>query len=181
MLQHDDLPVNSSWDARFERVLLFEMVVSFKHSTNMHKLMGLHEMLDEKCTRVFEKYAQVARKLGEMKRGRDEKELGEDLDALGKELQSELKESTELFTQGFVDYIPELLKKMSRLRKKEEERDAQVTSLTESLEGMRKEVEDLKKGNEELLKQVSTLEVSLTHKSKELKDEVAETESRKES
>ncbi|GBG58600.1 hypothetical protein CBR_g2 [Chara braunii] len=176
MLQHDDLPVNSSWDVRFERMLLSELVVSFKHSTNMHKLMGLHEMLDAKYTKLFEEYAEVARKLGEMEGGRDEKETDEDLSALGKGLQSELKESTELFTQGFLDYIPGLLRERSRLRKKGEERDAQVASLTEGLKGVKKEMEDLKKGKEELLKQVSALEVSLAQKSKELEDEVAERE-----
>ncbi|GBG89616.1 hypothetical protein CBR_g49406 [Chara braunii] len=176
MLQNDDLPVNSSWDVRFERMMLFELVVSSKHSTNMQKFMGLHEMLDEKCIRLFEEYAEVAKKLGKMEKGDDEKEIGEDLDAVEKRLQSELKESTELFNQGFLDYILRLLKEMSRLRTKEEERDAQVEKFTKDLKGVRKEVDDLRKGEEELLKQVSTSEVSLAQKSKELEDEVVERE-----
>ncbi|GBG61670.1 hypothetical protein CBR_g23186 [Chara braunii] len=176
MLQDDDLPVNSTWDVKFERMLLSELMVSTKHSTNLQKMMGLHEMLDEKCPRLFEEYAEVARKLGKMEGGDGMREIGEDLDTVGKGFQAELKESTELFTQGFFDYIPGLLKEMSRLRKKEEEKDVQVTKLTEDLEGIRKEVEELKKRKEELQKQVSTLEIFLTQKSKELEDKVAERE-----
>ncbi|GBG65921.1 hypothetical protein CBR_g54214 [Chara braunii] len=176
MLQDDDLPVNSTWEVRFEIMFLSELVVSTKHPSNFQKMMGFHEMLDEKCTRLFEEYAEVARKLGKMEGGDGMREIGEDLDTVGKGLQSELKENTELFTQRFLDYIPGLLKEMSRLRKNEEERNAQVTKLTEDLEGMRKEVEELKKGKEELQKQVSTLEVSLTQKGTELKDEVTKRE-----
>ncbi|GBG69701.1 hypothetical protein CBR_g4533 [Chara braunii] len=99
------------------------------------------------------------------------KEVGEDLDTVGKGLQAELKGSTELFTQGFFYYIQGFLKEMSRLRKKEEERDAQVAKLIEDVEGMKKEVEELKKGKEELQKQMSTLRVSLTMKDKELENE----------
>ncbi|GBG83564.1 hypothetical protein CBR_g37282 [Chara braunii] len=174
MLQDDDLSVNSTSDVRFKRMLLSELVVSSKHSTNLHKLMGLHEMLDEKRTRLFEEYADVAKKLDETERGKNEKEIREDMEAVGKGLQAELKGSTELFTQRFLDYIPGFLKEMSRLRTKEEERDAHVTRLTEDLEGIRREIENLKKGKEKLLKQVSALEVSLSQKSKELEDEVAE-------
>ncbi|GBG72932.1 hypothetical protein CBR_g12654 [Chara braunii] len=176
MLQDDDLPVNSSWDVRFERVFLSELVVSTKHSSNLQKMMGLHEMLDEKCTRLFEEYAEVARKLRKMEGGDEMREIEEDLDVVGRGFQAELKGSTELFPQGFLNYIPGFLKEISRLRKKEEDRDVQVTKLTESLEGMRKEVEELKRGKEEPQKQVNTLETSLTLKSKELEDEVAERE-----
>ncbi|GBG91269.1 hypothetical protein CBR_g52154 [Chara braunii] len=94
MLQDDDVLVNSSWDVRFERMLLSKLVVSTKHSTNLQKLMGPHEMLDEKCTRHFEEYAEVARKLGKMEGGEEKREIGENLNAMGRGLQEELKEST---------------------------------------------------------------------------------------
>ncbi|GBG68535.1 hypothetical protein CBR_g3079 [Chara braunii] len=174
MLQYDDLPVNSAWDVRFERMLLSELVVSSSHSDNLQKMMDLHKLLDEKCTRLFEDYAEIARKMGKMEGEGGAKEVGEDLDTVGKGLQAKLKGSNELFTQGFLDYIPGLLKEMSRLRKKEEERDAQVTQLVGEVEGMKKEVEELKKGREELEKQVSTLKASLTMKGKELENEIAE-------
>ncbi|GBG79001.1 hypothetical protein CBR_g28714 [Chara braunii] len=148
MLPDDDLPVNSIWDVRFERMLFSELVISSKHSTNLQKMMELHEMLDEKCTRLFEDYAEVVRKMGKMEREGGMKEVGEDLDTVGKGLLADLRGSTELFTQGFLDYIPELLKEMSRLRKKEGERDTQVAKLIGDMEGMRKEVEELKKGKE---------------------------------
>ncbi|GBG81688.1 hypothetical protein CBR_g32683 [Chara braunii] len=171
MLQDDDLPVNSTWDVRFERMLLSKPVMSSKHSDNLQKMMELHEMLDEKCTGLFEDYAEVARKMGEMEREDGMKEVGKDLDTIGKGLPADLKGSTELFTQGLLDYIPGHLKEMSRLRKKEEERDTQVANLIGDMEGMRKEVEELKKGKEELQKQVSTLRAALTMKSRELEDE----------
>ncbi|GBG74875.1 hypothetical protein CBR_g19388 [Chara braunii] len=173
MLQDDDLPVNSTWDVRFERMFLSELVVSSKHSGNLQRMMGLHEMLDEKCTRLFEDYAEIARKMRKMEGEGGVKEIGEDLDKVGKGLQAELKGSTELFTQGFLDYIPGLLKEMSRLRKEEEERDTQVAKFIGDMKGMRKEVEELKKGKEELQKQVSTLRVALSMKGRELEDEAA--------
>ncbi|GBG72929.1 hypothetical protein CBR_g12651 [Chara braunii] len=165
----DDLPVNSTWDVRFERMLLSELVVSSKHSENLQKMMELHEMLDEKCTRLFEDYAEIARKMGKMEGEGGVKEVGEDLDTIGKGLQVKLKGNTELFTQGFLDYILGLLKEMSRLRKKEKERDTQMAKLV----GMRKEMKELKKGKEELQKQVSQLRAALTMKGRELEDEAA--------
>ncbi|GBG87274.1 hypothetical protein CBR_g45334 [Chara braunii] len=126
------------------------------------------------------KIRESGKEIGEMEKGRNEKEVCEDSDALGKGLRSELKGSIELSTQRFIDYIPGLLKEMSRLRKREEERDVQMTRLIEDLKGMRKEVEDLNKGKEELLKQVSTLEVPLAQKGKELEDEVVEREKKME-
>ncbi|GBG78638.1 hypothetical protein CBR_g27864 [Chara braunii] len=143
MLQNNELPVNSTWDVRFERMLLSELVVSSKHSDNLQKMMGLHDMLDEKCTKLFEDYAEIARKMGEMEGGGGIKKIGEDL----------------------VTWI--------QLRKKEEERDTQVAKLIEDMEGVKNEVEELKKGKAKLLKQVDTLKASLTMKGKELEDEAA--------
>ncbi|GBG74040.1 hypothetical protein CBR_g17750 [Chara braunii] len=173
MLQDDDLPVNSTWDVKLKRMLFSELVNSSKHLRNLQKMMGLHDMLDKKCTRLFEEYAEIARKMEKMEGENGMKGFREDVDAIGKGLQAELKGSIKLFTQGFFYYIPRLLKEMSRLRKKEEERDAQVVKLIEDVEGMKKEVEELKKGKEELKKQVSTLKASLTIKGKELEDEAA--------
>ncbi|GBG64080.1 hypothetical protein CBR_g40528 [Chara braunii] len=171
--QYDDLPVNSTWDVRFEGMLLSELVVSSKHSENLQKMMEVHEMLDEKCTKLFEDYAEIVGKMGRMEKEDEVKEVGENLDTVGKGLQADLKGNTELFTQGFLDYIPGLLKEMSRLRKKEEERDTQVAKLVGDMEGMRKEVEELKKGKEELQKQVRQLRAALTMKGRELEDEAA--------
>ncbi|GBG70500.1 hypothetical protein CBR_g6628 [Chara braunii] len=86
MLQYNDLPVNSTWDVRFERMLLSELVVSSSHSDNLQKMMELHNLLDEKCTRLFEDYAEFARKMGKMEGEGGVKEVGEDLDAVGKGL-----------------------------------------------------------------------------------------------
>ncbi|GBG60308.1 hypothetical protein CBR_g4263 [Chara braunii] len=147
-----------------------------KLRSDLDKLIRLHELLRDDCEWLLEGGVEVAEKLegaGRSQRGNDEDGK---MEASIKELQEMVKEKEELLNQGVASHIPEILKEIQGLRKREESRDAQVEKMEKEVESMRVEMSKVREEQQELKKQVEALNIALDSKNNEVEKERVERE-----
>ncbi|GBG81729.1 hypothetical protein CBR_g32721 [Chara braunii] len=123
---------------------------------------------------LLEGGAEVAEKFegaGRSQRGNDKDGK---VEASIRELQERVIEKEELLTQGVASHIPEILREIQRLRKREESRDAQVEKMGKEVESMSAEMNKVREEQQELKKQVESLNIALGSKNKEVEKERVE-------
>ncbi|GBG89390.1 hypothetical protein CBR_g49181 [Chara braunii] len=136
-MKEGELSADAPWSEKIERILLIESIRGSKLRSDLDKLIRLHELLRDDCEWLLERGAEIVEKLegaGRSQRGNDKDGK---MEASMREFQERVKEKEKLFTQGVASHIPEILKEIQRLRKKEEGRDAQVEKIGKEVESMR--------------------------------------------
>ncbi|GBG71895.1 hypothetical protein CBR_g10831 [Chara braunii] len=175
-MKEDELPADAPWSEKIERILLIESIRGSKLRSDLNKLIRLHELLRDDCEWFLEGGVEVAEKLegaGRSQRGNDEDEK---VKASIRELQEMVKEKKELLTQGVASHIPENLREIQRLRKREESRDAQVEKMGKEEESMTVEMSKVKEEQQKFKKQVESLNIALDSKNKEVEKKKVERE-----
>ncbi|GBG93344.1 hypothetical protein CBR_g65652 [Chara braunii] len=168
--------VDAPWSEKIEGMLLIESIRGSKLRPDLDKLIRLHELLRNDCEWLLEVEAEIAEKLEGARRSQRGNDNDGKMEASIRGLQERVKEKEELLTQGVASHIPEILREIQRLRKREEIRDAQVEKMGKEVESMRAEMSKVREEQQKLKMQVESLNIALDSKNKEVEKKRVERE-----